>query len=71
MNVPINDDFDKEYKVEAWKGFDLREVAALGVTVGIASGVICFLRFIIGLSLTTSFYIGIIPAVPVAALAFF
>ena len=71
MNVPINDDFEKEYKVEAWKGFDLREVAALGITAGIAAGTACCLRFIVGLSLATSFYIGLVPAAPFALLAFF
>ena len=71
MNVPINEDFEKEFKVEAWKGFDLREVAALGITAGIAAGIACFLHFITGLPLTTSFYTGLVPSVPVAVMAFF
>ena len=70
MNIPINDDFERNYKIEAWKGFDLREVAAIALALGISVAISSVLVFFFQLPLMISFYIGILPAVPVVVLAF-
>lgn len=70
MNIPINDDFERNYKIEAWKGFDIREVAAIAAALLVSVALTVYLVYLIGLPLMISFYIGMVPALPVIVLAF-
>ena len=70
MNIPINDDFERNYKIEAWKGFDIREVAAIAAALLVSVALTVYLVYFIGLPLMISFYIGMVPALPVIVLAF-
>ena len=70
MNIPINEDFEKDYKIEVWKGFDLRELLTLVLGVVIGGGLGCVLYFLFRLNMMISFYVGIIPALPFIFISF-
>lgn len=70
MNIPINEDFEKDYKIEVWKGFDLKELISLVIGVALGGGLGCVLYFVFRLDMMISFYVGIIPALPFIFISF-
>ena len=48
MNIPNNDDFERNYKIEAWKGFDIREVAAIAAAFLVSVALTVYLVYFIG-----------------------
>lgn len=59
MNIPINKDFEKDYKSSVWKGFSLHEL--ISVVLGVFAAVLFCLFFWLGLGIPVivSIYIGI------------
>lgn len=70
MNIPINKDFETEYKENAWKGFSRVELkyGALGMAVAVISGVL--LIFVLKVHYQIGIYMAVFCMVPVVAAGF-
>lgn len=68
--TPINDDFEKEYKNDVWKGFSLPELLTLGSALALMVGIMFFLVFGLDIDVTISLLVAMLPAVPVLMITF-
>lgn len=70
MNIPINKDFETEYKENAWKGFSRSEIkyGALGLAVAVISGLL--LIFVWKVHYQIGIYMSVFCMAPVVAAGF-
>lgn len=65
MNIPINKDFERDYKESMWKGFSLHELLCIGAGTGIAVCAALLLWLFIKVPVTLAIYIAIFLGFPV------
>ena len=70
MNIPINKDFEHDYKSSVWKGFTLVEMAHLCIGVAVAVGLCLVLWLVVKLPVVPSIYISIPVGFPILASGF-
>lgn len=70
MNIPINKDFERDYKDNAWRGFSLHELKYLAAGVCVAVILCLVLWRCVGLSVTAAIYIGIPGGCPLILAGF-
>lgn len=68
--TPINDDFEKEYKSDVWKGFSLPELVCLGSAVILMIGIMFFLVFMMEMDVSIALLVAMVPSVPVLMTVF-
>lgn len=71
MNIPINKDFEHDYKQSFWKGFSLSEIKFMSAGIAVAVSVSGFAWLIVGLPVTASIYIGVPIAFPIILMGFY
>ena len=71
MNIPINKDFEREYREDVWRGFSLRQLLFLGVGVCIGAGVILFVYFYLGFPIQACVYLGVPAMAPALVVGFY
>lgn len=69
MNIPINKNLE-EYKNEMVKGFTLREIICLLISLGIIAGAVLILWWQTGLAPDICIYIGLPLGIPTLLLGF-
>lgn len=69
MNIPINKNLE-EYKNEVVKGFTLREIICLFISVAVIAGAVLFLWRQTGLAPDVCIYIGLPFGIPILLLGF-
>lgn len=70
MNIPINKDFEHDYKSSVWKGFTLVEMVHLCIGVSVAVGLCLLLWLVVKLPVVPSIYISIPVGFPILASGF-
>ena len=70
MNIPINKDFEHDYKSSVWKGFTLVEMVHLCIGVAVAVGLCLVLWLVVKLPVVPSIYISIPVGFPILASGF-
>ncbi len=65
MNIPINKDFERDYKDSAWKGYSLKELKYLVSGVAVAVLAVLFFWLKLGIPVTAAIYIGVPVGAPV------
>ena len=70
MNIPINKDFERDYKDSAWKGYSLRELKYLASGAAIAVLTVLFFWLELGIPVTAAIYIGVPMGAPVILTGF-
>lgn len=71
MQIPINKDFEEEYKNELAKGFTMRELVSIVAAVLLAAGVTLLVWHLTGLAPNECVYIGLPFCVPILLAGFF
>lgn len=71
MNIPINKDFEHEYKQSFWKGFSLNEMKFMSAGIAVAVSVSGFAWLLVGVPVTASIYIGVPIAFPIILMGFY
>lgn len=70
MNIPINKDLEEEYKNELIKGFSLREIVYVVISVLVVAGVSLIIWKIFEMPPDISVYIGLPFGIPTLLLGF-
>ena len=70
MNIPINKDFEAEYKNNAWKGFSLHELKYIVGGIAVAAIGFAFLFFVIRLYYQLAIALSLCAMIPVMQLGF-
>ena len=70
MNIPINKDFEHDYKSSVWKGFSLVEMVHLCIGVSVAVGLCLILWLVVKLPVVPSIYISIPIGFPILSSGF-
>lgn len=70
MNIPINKDFEHDYKSSVWKGFTLVEMVHLCIGVSVAVGLCLILWLVVKIPVVPAIYISIPVGFPILASGF-
>lgn len=65
MNIPINKDFERNYKDTVWKGFSLKELKCVALAAAAAIIAVLFFWLGFGLPMEAAIYLGVPFAAPV------
>ncbi len=68
--TPINDDFEKEYKSDVWKGFALPELLSIGTAVVLMIVIMAVLIFGFDVDVSIALVVAMVPALPVLLISF-